>query len=451
MATAIKVTASELTQDFPGEDYLRHLTERLLAHGATDAVASVSANRAVGVTVRHGEFQDVGHNEGTSLSLKAFAGTRSASVSTNKLAPDVIETMIDRVVRMAGLASEDPHGGLPPAELLVQGDAGPDLELADPAEPVLRDMEREALELEKVALDFEGVEASQGASVSHSSGRTRVVATNGLHLFGEGTLWNAGVSLIAARDGRRELGGFSCGARWRSDVMPLDAIGRRAAIQATEKLGARKIESQDAPVIFERRTAFSLVGALLGAINGGNIYHKQTFLPDPVGKPLVADGFELRSDPFRKRGHASTWQDGDGMKPYEGAIVRNGAVQTLLVSYYDSKRLGTAPTGHSGGTGNLTVAAGVLDLQGLMQKAGAGLIVTGIMGSSSNAYTGDFSMGVSGLWFEGGEIAYPVSEITIAGNFRDVFGSLVAGSDLELLGANNSPSLFAGTLAISGK
>lgn len=182
-----------------------------------------------------------------------------------------------------------------------------------------------------------------------------------------------------------------------------------------------------------------------------NCDERQTFLSDPVGKPLFAEGFELCSDPFRKRGLASFWQDGDGMKPYEGAIVRNGAVQTLLVSYYDSKRLGTAPTGHSGGTGNLMVTAGILDLEGLLRKAGTGLIVTGIMGSSSNPYTGDFSMGVSGKWFEGGEIAYPVSEITIAGNFRDVFGSLVAGSDLELLGANNSPSLLAGTLSISGK
>ncbi|WEK45136.1 MAG: metallopeptidase TldD-related protein [Candidatus Andeanibacterium colombiense] len=437
--------------DILDENLLEDIKGRILARGASEAVVSASRSRSFGASVRNGEFQDVGHDEGEDMTLKAFVGKRSASVSSNDLSARSIETLVDRVVSMAELASEDPFAGLPPTELLLPDTDDAVLDKVDPREPTLAELEAAAFELERCTMAVPGAADSQGANAGWRTGESRLVASNGLSLRSRGTKWNTGVGLIAGKGDVREVGGFGHVARWHEDLLPLEEIGRRAGESAVEKLGSRKIDSCVAPVIFDRQVSFTIIGSFLKAISGGSIYYKQTFLEDPVGKALFPENFSLIENPMIPRSIGSRVVDNDGMKPFAGAIVDRGVVRTQLIGYYDGKKLDRPSTGHSGGTSVLTVPAGELDRAAMMREAGRGLIVKGIMGSSGNAYTGDFSMGVSGLWFEGGEIAYPVSEITIAGNFKELFGDLVVGSDLEYLGGSHAPSIMVRPLAIGGK
>lgn len=438
--------------DMLDENFLQDVKDRLLARGASEAVVSAQRSRSFGATVRNGEFQTVGHDEGESLSLKAFVGKRSASISSNDLSARSLDTLIDRVVSMAELASDDPYAGLPPAELLVRDTSEAVLDKVDPREPTLEELEQAAFELEHHALAVKGVSDSQGASAGWRTGESRLVASNGLSLHSRGTKSNTGISLIAGEGDVREVGGFGHTARWQEDLLPLDEIGRRAGEAAVEKLGSRKIASCTAPVIFDRQTAFTLIGSFLGAISGGNIFYKKTYLESVVGQALFPENFSLIEEPLLPRRIGSRVVDSDGMAPYSGPIVDRGVVQTQLIGFYDGKKLDLPATGHSGGTSNLRVLPGTLDRAAMMREAGGeGLIVTGIMGSSGNPYTGDFSMGVSGLWFEGCELAYPVSEITIAGNFKALFSHLMLGSDVEDLGGAIVPSILVPPLAIGGK
>ncbi len=434
----------------PGEDQLGDLMQRLLARGASDAVVGANYGRSFGVSYRDREFQGVQHNEGATISLTAKVGERTANVSTNNLSAGVLDQLIDRVVRMAQLASEDPYGALTPPELLSPVRSNAVLNVYDPEEPTVLDMERAAKEVERFALAVPGVSSSQGASAGWSYGEARSMATNGSRMHVRGTNSTVSVTVLAGVGDNREVGGFGHGAHWREDLLSLAEIGARAGRYATEKLGSRKIPSCRAPVIFDRRVAFSLVGAFLGNINGNSIFHKQTFLDDPLGKQIFPKEFSLIEDPFRTRGLNSRVCDAAGMVPFEGAIVEAGVVKTLMIDLYNSRRLGCRPTGHSGGASNLTVPAGVHSPEQLRREAGRGLLVTGIMGASGSPYTGDFSMGVSGFWFEQGEIAHPVSELTIAGNYKDLFGDLLIGSDLEMLAGANAPSLLLQPIAIGG-
>tara|TARA_R110000782_G_scaffold268689_1_gene365591 strand:- start:123955 stop:125298 length:1344 start_codon:yes stop_codon:yes gene_type:complete len=437
--------------DLLDENFLHDIKARLLACGASDASVSIRMNRSFGTGVRNGEFENADHEEDCVLGLRAFVGQRSAGISTNDPSPSVIETLVDRVVRMATLASEDKFGGLPESSLLAPAGSNETLELADPTEPNMVEMEDSARELESYALAVEGVTESRGAMVGWTRSESRLVGSNGLSQHSRRTFHNAQVGVIAGAGDGRETSGFEHRAHWRADMLALAEIGARAGQYAVEKLGSRKVESGRAPVIFDRRVAFSLFSSFLDAISGTGIYHKQTYLPDALGTQLFPEGLTLLEDPFEKRGHASRITDSEGMAPFKGAIVENGVVRTLLISFYDGRRLQLPPTGHSGGTSNLMVMPGMLDRAALMREAGRGLIVTGIMGSSGNPATGDFSMGVSGLWFENGEIVYPVSESTIAGNFKELFGEIVVGSDIERLRANNSPSILVPPLAMGGK
>lgn len=437
--------------DLLDENLLHDVKTRLIARGASDASVSGEVKRSFSTTVRNGKFEGTLHNEDLNLTLKAFCGNRCASVSTNDLSPEVISTMVDRVIRMAELASEDPFAGLPAPALLAPAGDDDALDLFDPEEPGVGEMESVALALESHALAVAGVTECEGATAGWSVRKRYAVASNGLSRYSRATSAELAINVIAGTGDGRETGGFRHAARWRQDLLPVADVGMRAGQYAVEKLGSRKVDGGRAPVIFDRRLAFSFVGSFLRAIGGDAIYHKQTYLPDALGMQLFPKGFTLTEDPFERRGLASRMTDDVGMPPFRGAIVDDGVVKTPLISYYDAKRLKQPSTGHSGGTSNLTILPGTLDRDGLMREAGRGLIVTGVMGFSDNPFTGDFSMGVSGLWFEGGEIAYPVSESTIAGNFKDLFGGIVVGSDIERLGVANSASILVPPLAMGGK
>jgi PmbA protein len=248
--------------------------------------------------------------------------------------------------------------------------------------------------------------------------------------------------------------------RWRGDLPAPDALGTEAGRRAASRLGARKIASTTAPVILENRIAASLMSPLIGAISGPSIARGTSFLKDKLGQSVFAKGITITDDPHRRRGLGSSPFDDEGVRNQRTEIISDGVLTTWLLNSSSARQLGLTTTGHASrglagppgvSTSNLTFQPGTQDLAGLMRDAGAGLLVTSMFGPSLNGNTGDWSVGCSGFWFEGGEIAYPVNEITIAGNLIDLYARLVPGSDLEIRGASNAPSLLADAVAIAGR
>ena len=256
-----------------------------------------------------------------------------------------------------------------------------------------------------------------------------------------------------------ERGGEGRSTRWRTDLPTPESIGLEAGRRAVGRLGARKIASTSAPVIFENRLAMALVSPLIGAISGPSIARGTSFLKDKLGQAVFSEHITLAEDPHRVRGLGSSPFDDEGVANRAHDIIDKGVLTTWLLNSSSARQLGLETTGHAsrglaGPPGvsptNLTVQPGTRDLAGLMADAKTGLLVTSMFGPSLNGNTGDWSVGVSGVWFENGEPAYPVTEITVAGNLIDIYKRLVVGSDLEIRGASNSPSILIDDLAIAG-
>jgi PmbA protein len=440
-------------------DILNDIVAAALRAGA-DGAEAVSADRSsLAVGVRNGALEDVEREESRDLGLRVFVGRRQATVSASDLSPATRARLVERAVAMARLAPEDPYAALVSADRLAQGPF-PDLQLHDPSYRTAAELETVARETEAVALAVPGVARSEGGHASVAASRWRMVTSEGFDGAYAATGFSLGVGVIAEKDGAMERGGESRSTRWLSDLPGPEGIGAEAGRRAVEKLGPRKIASTTAPVIFDRRMATQVLSPLLGAISGPSIARGVSFLKTRMGERLLPAGMSLIDDPFRIRGMGSAPFDDEGSPVALRHIVDDGVLTTWLMNASSAAQLGLQTTGHASRglagppgvlTHNLHLTPGDADQAGLMAQAGTGLLVTGMFGPSLNSNTGDWSAGVSGLWFEGGEIAWPVSEITVAGNLVDLWTRLVAGSDLEFRGGFNSPSLLIDGVAIAGK
>ena len=448
--TASPVASSELLHD---------LVAAALRAGA-DAAEAVTAERsALSVGVRNGALEEVEREESRDLGLRVFVGRRQASVSASDLSEKTRARLIERVVAMARLAPEDPYAMLAPADRLA-GQPHRELDLYDHSERSAAQLEAAAAETESVALAIEGVSRSEGGYASTSSSRWRLVTSNGFDGSYQGSAFSLGVGVIAEKDGAMERGGESRTTRFLDDLPEAWTIGAEAGRRAVARVGPRKIASTTAPVIFDNRVATQILSPLLGAISGPSIARGTSFLKDDLGKRVLPDGVSLIDDPFRPRGLGSTPFDDEGVTVQKRRIVDDGVIATWLLNTASAAQLGLRSTGHASrglsgppgvSTHNLHLTQGLRDQAGLMADAGTGLIVTSMFGPSLNANTGDWSAGVSGFWFEDGELAYPVSEVTVAGNLKSLWSRMVPGSDLDFRSSFNSPSLLFDAVAIAGK
>jgi PmbA protein len=441
------------------ENLLHDVVAAARKAGADAAEAVLAERQSLSINVRMDKLEEVEREEARDLGLRVFIGQRQATVSGSDVSAEARAKMIERVVAMARLSPEDPYAGLAPDDRLVQGD-GPALDLFDPEEPSATLLEDQARAAEQAALAVAGVTNSDGGSASWSASRWRLVTSAGFSGSHSATGSSLSASAIAGEGFSMERGGEGRGARWRIDLPAPNAIGAEAGRRAVSRLGARKIDSTTAPVIFENRLAMSLFGPLIGAISGPSISRGTSFLKDKLGQPVFGAHITLTEDPHRPRGLGSSGFDDEGVANRRASLIDKGVLTTWLLNTSSAKQLGLETTGHAsrglaGAPGvsitNLTVEPGDRDLAALMRDAKAGLLVTSMFGPSLNANTGDWSVGVSGDWFEDGELAYPVTEITVAGNLIDIYRRVVAGSDLEIRGASNSPSLLVDALAIAGK
>ena len=441
------------------QNLLQEMVAAALGAGADAAEAVSAERRALSVSVRLGALEEVEREESRDLGLRVFVGRRQATVSGSDISAEAQAKLVERALAMARLAPEDPYAGLAEPGRLANGSPS-DLDLHDPAEPSPEELEDRARAAEDAARAMPRVTNSDGASGSWASSRWHMVTSAGFAGAHEASAFSLGVSAIAGDGETMESGYDGRTVRWRSDLPRPEAVGSEAGRRAAAQLGARKIDSTTAAVIFENRVATSLIGPLIGAISGPAVARGASFLKDKLGAQVFARGLRISDDPHRRRGLGSSPYDDEGVANQALALIDDGVLTTWLLNCASARQLGMETTGHASrglagppgvSTSNLTVEPGALDRAALMGQAGSGLLVTSMFGPSLNANTGDWSAGCSGFWFEGGEIAYPVTEITVAGNLIDIYGRLVPGSDLEIRGAANSPSLLVDGLAIAGR
>ncbi len=445
----------------PGMDdnELESVVASALAAGADTAEAVFARRAALSVTVRMDALEEVEREESNDLGIRVFVGARQASVSGSDISAEGRAKLVERVVAMARLAAEDPYAGLAPSDRLART-AGPDLSLFDPGELNPETLEERARAAEAAALAVGGVTNSGGGSASWSASSWRLATSGGFRGFYQATASSLYAQAIAGEGAAMEQGGDGRSTRWDADLPEAAVIGAEAGRRAVASLGARKIDSTTAPVIFENRLATSLLSPLIGAISGPSVARGVSFLKDKLGAQIFAKGITVRDDPHRMRGLGSSPFDDEGVENRPLDIIDDGVLTTWLLNASSARQLGLVTTGHASrglagppgvSTSNLTLQPGAQDRDALMRDAGAGLLVTSMFGPSINANTGDWSVGCSGHWFEGGEIAYPVTEITVAGNLIDIYARLVPGSDLEIRGAANAPSILVDGLSIAGK
>lgn len=441
------------------ENLLNDVVAAALRAGADAAEAVGAQRKSLSITVRAGALEEVEREESRDLGLRVFVGRRQASVSGSDISAEARAKLIERAVAMARLAPEDPYASLADLDALA-GAGRPDLDVFDPTEPSAEALEDRARTAEAAAAGVAGVIKTDGASGGWSSSRWFMVTSDGFRGDHQASGFSISASAIAGDANGMETGYDGRSVRWQTDLPSPESLGAEAGRRAASRLGARKIASTTAPVIFENRLAGSLMGPLIGAIAGPAIARGTSFLKDKLGQQIFAKGIYITDDPHRPRGLGSAPYDDEGVANVRRDLIEDGVLTTWLLNTASARQLGLTTTGHASrglagppgvSPSNLTFQPGSRDPSQLMADAGEGLLVTSMFGPSLNGNTGDWSVGCAGFWFEAGQIAYPVNEITVAGNLLDIFGRVVPGSDLEIRGASNAPSLLIDGLAIAGR
>ena len=440
------------------EAALDHALKEAKRLGAQDAEAAIAASESLSVDVRLGALEGVEREESRALSVRLLFGQRQAGASTSNLSSTAITEMLERVAAAARTAPEDPFAGLADGDLLAR--EFPDLQLHDPQLISPEGLEKLAQEAEQAALAVAGVTNSGGSGaswgVSHSIFRT----SHGFEGRASGSSFGLGLSVMAERDGAKERDYDGCSVRWLRDLPPPEEIGRNAGQRAAARLGAHKIASCTAPVIFENRVAGRLFGALLGAVSGPAIARGVSFLKDQLGQHILPASIDILLDPLRVGGHASRGFDGEGVAARPRKLIDGGILTGWLLNSASARQLGLRTSGDAsfGGGGppgvtatNVTISSGPDDLDGLIRAANTGLLITELFSPSFNPNSGDYSVGIAGFWFDHGARAFPVSEVTIAGNLKDFFARLVAGADLDRRSALETPSILIDGVTIAGR
>jgi len=419
--------------------------------GASAAEAGAGNDAGLELTVRLGEVETIEHTRDNSLGVTVYFGTRKGSASTTDLSESAIRDTVGAACNIARHTEADAYAGLADAELMA-GEI-PWLDLYHPWPIGVERATELALACEDAARAGDPrIANSEGATLSTASG-VRVYGNS--HGFVGGfpsSRHSLSCAVIGADAQGMQRDYWYTVARAPEDLEAAESVGRRAAQRALARLGSRKITTRAAPVVFAADVAVSLLRSLLGAIRGSSQYRRSTFLLDALGERVFPDFVRIHEDPLLPRGLASASFDAEGVATRPRDWVAEGLLQGYVLDSYSARKLGMQTTGNAGGTRNVTLVPGDLDLGGLLEEMGSGLLVAELMGQGTNLVTGDYSRGAAGFWVEGGEILYPVEEITVAGNLRDMFAGLVAaGRDLECRGSVRTGSWLLDSMTIAGE
>jgi PmbA protein len=424
--------------------------ERARRSGASAAEVAASLAGGLSVTVRKGEVETLEHQRDRGFSVTVYFGQRKGSASTSDLAAASIAETVAKACTIARYTAEDPCAGLPEPELMA--DSPPDLDLDHPwqidpdqAVTLARDCEAAGLEAD------ERISNTEGGSLSTHRALRVYANTHGFSGGYASTSHSLSCALIAGKGDEMQRDYWYSMARLADDLESPESVGRRAAERTLRRLGARRLSTRAVPVIFVAELARGFLSHLVGAIKGAAQYRKSSFLLDAAGSQILPPWFILEERPHLPRAPGSAPFDAEGVATRDRTLVDGGVLQGYVLSSYSARRLGLQTTGNAGGIHNLLATAGESDLAGLVREMGRGLVVTELMGQGVNGVTGDYSRGASGFWVEGGEIAHPVQEITIAGNLKDLYLDIqAAGSDVDRRGVIQTGSLLVGRMTIAG-
>lgn len=436
-------------------DAMRQIAQDLIQYarqqGATACAAEVSDGFGQAVTVRQGEVETIEYNRDKGLGISVFIGQQRGSASTSDFSPQAVRDTVDAALNIARFTAVDDCAGLPEQEMLAT--EFPDFDLYH---PWLLDVDGAialANQCEQVAFDTDKrIKNSEGASVSvHES---QFVYANSLGFIGgyPTSRHSISCSVIAGKNAAMQRDYWYGEARDPADMLAAEKVGRIAAERTVRRLNARKLATMQVPVLFEAPIAASLIGSFVNAVSGSSLYRKSSFLLDQLGQPVFSSNIRIDDVPDIPKGLASGAFDGEGVKTQRRTIVDGGVLQGYFLGTYSARKLGMRTTGNAGGTHNLIVQPGELDLQGLLKKMDRGLLITELLGSGVNAVTGDYSRGAAGFWVEHGEIQYPVEEFTIAGNLKDMYKHIVAvGNDVLVQGSRQCGSILIENMMVAGQ
>jgi len=432
------------------------LVERGIAAGATAADALYAGDHSSGVQVRLGEIDSVSRSEGEQIGLRLFVGQSSATVASSDLSEEALGVLVERCLAMAREAPVDPFAGLAPGELLELGEV-PFLDAEDSQEPDPTELRARALEAEKAALAVEGVTNSSGAGASASASTIALATSGGFSGAYRTTGHGCSAAVIAGEGATMQRDHAWHSAHHLSDLENAAEIGRRAGLRAVARLNPTRPKPGKYPVLFDPRVSSTLLGHFAGAISGSSIARKTSFLQDKLGQAVFADGVTIVDDPLRLRGLRSRPFDGEGVRVSRQELVAAGMLKSWIAESAAARQLGIEPTGHAargvGGSpgaspSNLYLDAGTRSREQLLAAFPEAVLIIELIGQGVNPVTGDYSRGAVGFMVRGGELAEPVSEITIASNLIDMFASLEPASDLEFRRGVDAPTLLVPEMTV---
>ena len=438
-------------------DLLGELIAKALSAGADAADAVLFRSTSLGVSHRLGKPEDLDRSESRDLGLRAFVGRRPAMVSSTDLSAATLDRLAERVVAMAKAAPEDAYAGLAPRDRLAN--EVPDLDLDDGEAPTAEALYEVAGTCEASALAVPGVTNSEEAAAGWTRARVALATSEGFAGAYGGASHSFHASVVAGEGTGMERDYEFTSARHRADLDDPRVVGRRAGEQAVARLSPRKVETGPAPVVFDPRVSRGLLGHFAGAISGQAVARGTSFLKDALDTQVFAEGIRIVDDPRRPRGLASKPFDGEGVANGERVLIDAGRLTGWLLDSSSARQLGLETTGNaSRGTSgppspsasNLYMAAGDPAPEDLMRDIESGFYVTELIGFGVNGVTGDYSRGASGFWIEKGEKTYAVSELTIAGNLREMFRALTPANDLEFRYGSNAPTLRIDGMTVAG-
>ena len=432
------------------KDAVSEVLEHAKKLGATAAEAAMSSTSGLSVSTRMGEVETIEFNQDGGLGISVYVGNNKGSASTADLNPKTLRTVVEKAIDIAKFTSDDPFNGIADKELLEF--APQDLDLYHPWEVSPEQGVEFCHQAEQAALNAdERIVNSDGASFSSHQGLRVYGNSHGMIAGYPRTRHSISTMVIGKEGEQMQRDSAHTIARHKDDLNDAAKVGLEAATETLAKLNSQKLGTMKVPVIFRADIANSLFGHLVSAIGGGALYRKSSFLLDSLGTKVFSDCVNISERPHLLKGLASSPFDAEGLKTVDREIIQGGELQTYLLASYAARKLSMAPTGHAGGIHNWLVEQTHADLKALLKTMGTGLLVTELMGQGVNTVTGDYSRGAAGFWVENGEIQYPVSEITIAGNLKDMFKAVVGlGGDIERRGGIQTGSVLIEQMQVAG-
>ncbi|ORU89721.1 MAG: metalloprotease PmbA [Cycloclasticus sp. symbiont of Poecilosclerida sp. M] len=435
-------------------DTLKNIAEEVLTEakkqGATESEISLNVGRGLSVNARLGDVESIEYHRDQGLAISVYMGRKKGSASSTDFKMASIHEMVVAACAIACHAEEDEFSGLPQQDLLAT--TFPELSLFHPWPLDTEQAIRLAIDCEQAARSYHtDITNSEGASIQSFDGVSVLANSLGFNHGYPASRHSLSCSVIGEREGQMQRDYWYSSARKEQGLESAQQVGEKAAERTVNRLGARSISTRKCPVMYSSDVSGGLIGHCIAAIRGGNIYRKSSFLLDSLNKQIFPSFMHIHEQPHLREAMGSAPYDAEGVVTKARDIVHDGCLQGFVLSSYSARKLGMKTTANAGGVRNLTVESGELGFKGMLAKMGTGFLATELMGQGVNALTGDYSRGAAGFWVEGGEIQYPVEEVTIAGNLKDMYKAIVAvGNDVDLRGNIRCGSILIDEMTLAG-